>query len=116
MEEECIMRVDAWIKEIKKNAYEKNINSQDSNTNETPDELLAYKSYLEDLEERLSKAIREENKGVLSDLQWPNELMECITDMKLRTDILDRLKQAFTIYHFNKSPRHAEELRKTTLW
>jgi Tfp pilus assembly protein PilE len=110
MEEACITRVVAWIAIIKKNAYETNINSQGSNTNENPNELLAYKSYLERKFEHLNKAIKDENTKVLSALQWPDELMECIKDMRIRVEILDHLQQAFTINHFNKSPKHEEEL------
>ena len=104
-EDACIERVDAWIKEIKKSAYETNINSQDSNTTENPEnpkDLRAYISSLEDLEHKLNKAIINENTEALIALEWPNELMECITDIVIRGVILDHLQQAFTINHFNK--------------
>jgi len=120
-EDACIARVDTWIKEIKENVYKQNININSENTensddSENPEELLAYKSKLEDLEDKLSRAIKDQNTEVLSLLGWPNELMDCITDMTLRTDILDNLHQAFKVHHFNKSPKHENELRKATLW
>jgi hypothetical protein len=116
MEEACILRVNAWIKEIKRKAYETNINTQDSNTNENPDELLAYKSDLEELEQKLRKAITDENTEALSELHWPNDLNDCIKNMSLRTYILDNLHQAFNVHHFNKSPEHERELQKDSQW
>jgi hypothetical protein len=117
-EDACIARVDAWIKKIKENVYKQNINinSENSDDPENPEELFAYKSKLEDLEDNLSRAIKDQNTEALSLLGWPNELMDCITDMTLRTDILDHLHQAFKVHHFNKSPKHENELRKATLW
>lgn len=120
-EDACIARVDAWIKKIKENVYKQNININSENTensddSENPEELFAYKSKLEDLEDKLSRAIKDQNTEALSLLGWPNELMDCITDMTLRTDILDHLHQAFKVHHFNKSPKHENELRKATLW
>jgi len=115
-EDACIEKVNQWITNTKKNAYEKNINSQSSDTTENPKELFAYQADLENLEHNLSKAIQKEDMNALSTLHWPDELMDCIKDMAIRGEILDILKQAFTINHFNKSPKHEAELRKATLW
>jgi len=115
-EDACIARLDAWIIEIKKNVYEKNINSETVETPENVERLFAYKSYLEGLQDKISRAIKDEHKEALYALGWPDELMECIKDMTLRVEILDHLEQAFKINHFNKSPEHERELQKAKQW
>jgi hypothetical protein len=115
-EDACIEKVNQWITNTKKNAYEKNINSESSDTTENPKELFAYQADLEKLEDELSKAIQKEDMKALSTLHWPDELMDCIKDMAIRVEILDLLKQAFTINHFNKSPKHEAELQKDMQW
>ena len=112
-EDACIEKVNKWIIDTKKNAYEKNINV---NTTENPETLIAYQADLENLEHNLSKAIQNENMKELSNLHWPDELMECIKDMAIRGEILDLLHQAFKVHHFNKSPIHEAELQKDNLW
>ena len=112
----CIKKVNEWITDIKKKAYEKHITSKGPDTTENPEELIAYQADLENLEHNLSNAIQKEDMKALTTLHWPDELGDCIKDMTIRGEILDLLKQAFTINHFNKSPKHEAELRKATLW
>lgn len=108
IEEACIKKVNEWITEIKKTTYEKYIKPESSENSEG---LIAYKAALESLEEKLSKAIQDQNTEALKELEWPDELMECINNMAIRGVILDLLHQAFTISHFNKSPKHEAELQ-----
>jgi hypothetical protein len=106
-EETCSAILNKWIVSIKKEAFTQNIQ------NENPEELMKYKYSLEELESKLRYAIENENNTVLEDLRWPKELMECIKDMEIRAYILDCLQQAFTVHHFNQSPKHEEELNNT---
>jgi hypothetical protein len=115
-EDACIEKVNQWISKTKKNTYEKHIKSEGPHTTENPEELFAYQADIESLEDKLSKAIKNEDMKALSALHWPDELGDCIKDMTTRGVILDLLKQAFTINHFNKSPIHEAELRKDKLW
>ena len=103
-EDACIKKVNEWITKTKREVYETNIKSENSS------ELFAYTNELEMLESKLRKAITDENTNALFALGWPNELIECIKNMTLRVEILDCLQQAFTINHFNKSPKHEAEL------
>jgi len=115
-EDACIEKLNEWITNTKKNIYEKHIKSEGPHTTENPEELIAYQEDLESLEGKLSIAIKKEDMDALSALEWPDELGDCIKDMTIRGVILDLLKQAFTINHFNKSPIHEAELRKDKLW
>uniref|UniRef100_A0A6C0AN99 Uncharacterized protein n=1 Tax=viral metagenome TaxID=1070528 RepID=A0A6C0AN99_9ZZZZ len=106
---ECLEVLNLWIIQVKKKAYVENIQAENA------DELLNYKDSLEDLESKLAHAIQDENISVLQSLEWPEELMECIKDMQIKSYILDCIQQAFTIHHFNKSPMHETELQKEKL-
>jgi hypothetical protein len=109
-EKACIEKVNEWIAKTKREAYKNHINPQSSDTIENPEELIAYKMNLENLEDKLSKAIQKEDMEALSALHWPDDLKECIKEMTIRGEILDLLNQAFTISHFNKSQEHTAEL------
>lgn len=98
-----------WIVTVKKDAFEQNSKS------ENPEGIQNYIYYLEELEDKLRKAIINEDMDALKNLNWPKELMECINNMQCRTDILDSIYQAFRVYQFNKSPRHATELENANL-
>ena len=95
-----------WIATVKEDAFKQNSKS------ENPEGIQNYIDYLEELEDKLSKAIINEDMDALKNLNWPKELMECINNMQCRTDILDSIYQAFRVYQFNQSPRHATELEK----
>jgi hypothetical protein len=69
-----------------------------------------YKDDLEQLERRLRKAIYMEDTQNLKALGWPEELMDCIKHMSIRADLTDLLYESFVTHHFNRSPRHEEEL------
>jgi len=102
---DCSKILNKWIVEVKKNEYEKHIKT------ENHEELNKYIHSLEYLEMQLNKAIINEDTERLKMLNWPNELMECIKDMNTRSELLDILREAFTVHYFNQSPKHEEELR-----
>ena len=97
-----------WIVQVKKRVWEQGATSEKENI----EGVIQYKEALTFLYEQLDKAIRNENLQQLQALEWPAELMDCIKDMSIRYEILDCIKQAFTVHYFNRSPIHEEELRK----
>lgn len=103
---EILDALNKWIIQVKKDAFLENIKT------ENPEELLNYKDYLEEFEFKLKSAIQTENFIVLQSLKWPEELIDCIKDMTIKYEILDCINQAFTINHFNKSPKHEQELNQ----
>lgn len=101
--------LNSWIVQVKNKKYKEYLSSENVNG------LEKYKKSLEELEFELSRAIVDQDKKKLINLEWPNELMEYIEDMNIRTYILDCINQAFTINHFNRSPLHETELKNTLL-
>ena len=109
-QEVCMTTLTKWIIQCKRETYEKYVkNSNESN------ELQTYVDSLELLEIRLKKAINSENMEDLKALKWPEELMECIKDMSIRSELLDIIYESLVIHHFNRSPKHEEELRQENL-
>lgn len=106
---ECLNILNSWIVQVKNKKYIEYLSSENVNG------LEKYKNSLENLESELKIAIVDQDKEKLENLEWPNELMECIEDMNIRTYILDSIQQAFTINHFNKSPQHEEELNENKI-
>lgn len=106
-QEACLKILSAWIIEYKRNAWAQNVKSNDD-----ANELQLYKDALEQHEGKLRKAIYLEDIKKLEALGWPNELMECIKDMSIRPDIVDMLFQSLVTHHFNRSPRHEDELNR----
>ncbi len=104
-QEACLKILSAWIIQYKREAWNKHVK-----TNDNANELQDYKDALEQQEARLRKAIYMEDTQNLKALGWPDELMECIKDMSIRADISDLLYESFVTHHFNRSPRHEEEL------
>jgi len=103
--EECLKTLSAWIIQYKREAWTNHVK-----TNDDANELQMYKDDLEQLERRLTNAIYMEDTENLKDLRWPKELMDCIKDMAIRSEICDMLHQSLVTHHFNRSPRHEEEL------
>jgi hypothetical protein len=103
---EIFQKLNEWIIQVKKDAFLENIKTENS------EDLLKYKYYLEELESNLRPAIQTGNIDRLQSLRWPEELMDCINDMTIKYEILDCINQAFTVNHFNKSPKHEEELNE----
>jgi hypothetical protein len=102
---DCIKILNDWIVEIKRQYYTKN-NSEESES------LKSYTTGLEQLESNLQRAIIREDSAILERHDWPPQLMECIKDMNIRSQILDCINQAFVIHPFNRSPKHQGELKK----
>lgn len=101
---ECMKLLDEWIVKCKNDAHEKYIKSSDKQ------ELQDYIDYLEYLNEQVNFFIRKGNTEALKDLGWSDNLISCINDTETLVDIRDTIKQAFTVYYFNKSPKHQNEL------
>jgi hypothetical protein len=94
--------LDRWIVNIKTDLHNKYIKSSD------PNELENYKRELETLFYKIITA--KGNQDLLKATGLPDEIIEDMNDVNKRTEIIDSLEQAFTVYHFNKSPKHQEEL------
>ena len=105
-QEDCLKILSAWIIQYKREAWTTHVK-----TNDDANELQLYKDTLEEQEKRLRKAIYMEDTKNLEALGWPDELMDCIKDMSIRADLTDLLYESFVTHHFNRSPRHEEELR-----
>lgn len=106
-QEACLKILSAWIIQYKREAWTKHVK-----TNDDANELQSYKDDLEQFERRLRKAIYMEDTQNLKALGWPDDLMECIKDMVIRSDISDLLYESLVTHHFNRSPRHEEELQR----
>ena len=91
-----------WIVKIKTDFHNKYIKSSD------PTELENYKISLENLFDRI--IVAKENQDLLRETSLPDEVIKDISDVNKRTDIINTLRQAFTVFHYNKSPRHQKEL------
>ena len=104
--EECIEALDKWIQSEKNTIYDENIKSPDN----SQEVLNAYIESLESFGKRLLWAIEHEDLDDLRELNWPNELLDCIKDMNIRTVITDRIESWFLRYHFVKSKLHINEL------
>jgi hypothetical protein len=106
-ESDCVERLSAWIIEFKRRTYATYVKSEnDSN------ELTHYRNALETLETQIRKAIYLEDFKSLETLEWPSELMECVKNMAIRTELLDLLYESLHIHPFNRSPLHEKELRE----
>jgi len=104
-QEACLKILSAWIIQYKREAWTAHIK-----TNDNANELQSYKDALEQHEARIRKAIYMEDIQNLKALGWPDELMECIKDMSIRAELADMLYESLVTHHFNRSPRHEEEL------
>lgn len=98
--------LDAWILERKNSEYDRNIQSNE------PAELQAYSDSLEIFALRLIRAIEKESFVSLKELGWPEDLMECIKDVGIRVEIVDRIESWLIRYPFNRSKAHMQELQR----
>jgi len=103
---ECIQILDRWIREKRDDIYNKNIKGPDNSQKV----LETYTCSLSNFGNELIRAITTENKDELNKLDWPNELMECIRNVNVRVDIVDRIEHWCITYPFVKSPVHMKEL------
>jgi hypothetical protein len=106
-EEVCVKTLSDWIIQYKRKAWIEHVK-----TNDDANELQLYKDNLEQLEGRLRKAIYMEDTKNLQALGWPDELMDCIKNMAIRSELTDLLFQSLVTHHFNRSPKHEEELHQ----
>ncbi len=106
-QDECLNILSAWIVQYKRKTWVKHVKTPDD-----ANELQSYKNTLEEMESRLRKSIYLEDTENLLALEWPEELMECIKDMAIRAEICDMLFESLVTHHFNRSPRHEEELHQ----
>jgi len=104
-QEACLKTLSTWIIEYKRKTWNKHVK-----TNDDANELESYKNSLEQLESRLRKSIYLEDIENLKALEWPDELMTCIKDMYMRAEMCDMLYESLVTHHFNRSPRHEQEL------
>jgi len=105
--DECLKQLDTWIQLQKDSIYDSNISNI---PNGDSSHLLSYRNALEGLAHKLIYAIDNEDTDTLIKLEWPSSLLECIRDMNIRTDILDRIECWFVRYPYVKSRIHLEEL------
>jgi hypothetical protein len=108
MSDACMIHLNKLIIQVKKQKWER----ETGDINENANGISSYMEELTELYEQLNRAISNEDIQALQALQWPAELMDCIKDMSIRYEIVDCIKQAFTVHYFNRSPEHEEELRK----
>lgn len=106
-QEACLKALSTWIIQYKRKTW-----TQYVKTSDDANELQSYKNALEDMESRLRKAIYLEDIENLKALDWPDDLMDCIKDMSIRADLTDLLYESFVTHHFNRSPRHEQELHE----
>lgn len=106
-QEACLKTLSAWIIQYKREAWNTHVKTNDDAT-----ELQDYKDALEEYEKHLRNAIYREDTTELQALGWPEELMDCIKDMVIRSEICDMLHESLVTHHFNRSPRHEQELHE----
>lgn len=104
--EACVNDVDKWLQSKKKSIYDENIKGPDN----SEDVLESYTNSLEVLGINLIRAINNEDIDALESLEWPEELLECIKDMNIRTVINDRIEYWCIRYPFVKSILHINEM------
>lgn len=106
--DEFLNELDTWLQEQKHSIYDMNISDIPAGNSSN---LNKYRDALEILAHKLRAAIENEDMNTLNILGFPSNLQECIRDMNMRTDILDRIECWFVRYPFVKSRIHLEELR-----
>jgi hypothetical protein len=106
--EECLNSLDAWLKIYKNKIYDENIKG-DENSKQV---LLKYKYSLSDFSEILIDAIENEDIEKLKIIGWPEDLMECVKDMRIRPDLIYKIQHWFVQYPFIKSKIHLQEIEK----
>jgi hypothetical protein len=105
----CVKMLSTWIVEFKRNTWTEYVKTSDD-----ANELQTYRDVLQQQEGDLRKAINSEDTNTLSNLGWPDELMECIQDMGVRTELIDILYESLFSHPFNRSPQHEDELNNET--
>jgi hypothetical protein len=105
----CVKMLSTWIVEFKRNTWNEHVKTTDD-----ANELQTYRDVLQVQEYSLRKAINMEDTNTLRNLGWPDELMECIKDMGVRSELIDILHESLFSHPFNRSPQHEDELNNET--
>ena len=98
--------LDKWVQSEKNAIYDENIKGP----NNSEDVLENYIQMLERFAVNLIKAIESEHIINLHDLNWPNELIDPVKDLGIRTMLTDRIELWCIRYPFVKSKLHINEL------
>ena len=106
-QEACLKALSTWIIQYKRKTWNQHVKTSDD-----ANELQSYKNALEQMESRLRKAIYLEDIENLKALDWPDDLMDCIKDMYMRAEMCDMLFESLVTHHFNRSPKHEQELHE----
>jgi hypothetical protein len=101
----CVKMLSTWIVEFKRNTWNEHVQTSDD-----ANELQTSRDVLQEQERSLRRAINMEDTNTLSNLGWPDELMECIKDMGVRSELIDILHESLFSHPFNRSPQHENEL------
>jgi hypothetical protein len=101
----CVKLLSTWIVEFKRKTWSEHVQTSDD-----ANELQTYRDVLEQQERSLRKAIYLEDTNTLRSLGWPDDLMECIKDMGIRSQLIDLLFESLFSHPFNRSPQHENEL------
>ena len=106
--DECLECLDEWLKKNKDRIYDETIKDHEN----SQVSLVNYKDSLKLLYKKLIDAIESEDTTILKDIEWPDQLMECIKDMNIRTVITYRIEHWLYRFPFVKSKLHLNELEK----
>jgi hypothetical protein len=107
MSDDCLVILEKWLIEQKNKIYDEHVKS-DNDENELQD----YSDSLEDFARDIIEAIEDENTSKLRDLEWPQDLIDCIKDVGIRVDIINSIDSWFIRYPFNRSKNHIKELQR----
>ena len=102
----CVKLLSTWIVEFKRKTWSEYVKTTDD-----ANELQNYRDVLQQKEVSLRKSIYLEDTNTLRSLGWPDELMECIKDMGVRSELMDILHESLYSHPFNRSPQHEDELK-----
>jgi hypothetical protein len=107
--DECIKILDKWIIENKNIIYDIHITNNEESSNGLQEYQIALKKYGNEI-------INAINRQLIDDLKekykWPDNLLECLNDSNISTEIKDTIQQCFIHFPYVKCKIHMEELKK----
>jgi len=104
----CLKRLDEWLMTTKNRNYNKIIKSPNNDSNV----LLEYENVLDNLAIKLIDAIKKEDTDMLTKLDWPNELMECIHDSNIKMLIIDEIEKWFKHFPHTRNGIQIDDLER----
>lgn len=107
----CLKTLDQWLMTTKNRNYNEIIKSPNNDSNV----LLEYENVLDNLATKLISAINKEDANMLSKLEWPNELMECIRDSNIKMLMIDKIELWFQQFPHTRNGIQIEELKQDNL-